>query len=124
MGEIHNSLRKFLNGLKLILIKFDRFLETLNIDLLNEIANDFINLGNSLYAEFGSISHRVLCVTALEAGLKLRERYQELQSRSINSRDLEYFNDVYNIFKYIANKIESGEYEEELIKMKKSREKW
>jgi len=115
------SLAKFLEGLDPILEKYCRLLTDFDADLLREIADDFIELGNSLYAEFARASHRVLCVTALEAGLRLREKSVELQGRELRSEDVEYLTDIYDLFKLIADKIRSGEYEEGLERMRASR---
>lgn len=115
-------LNKYLQGLDGILIKFKKLLKEFDNKLLLEIANDFINLGNSLYYQFGVISHRILCITALEAGLRLKEKVKELEKRNVTNHDIEYLQEVYNIFKYIADKIESGEYEEELLKMEKNKD--
>lgn len=121
MSSISVSLAKFLNGLDPILRKYDRLLSSFDVNLLNEIANDFISLGNSLYIEFMVMSHRVLCVTALEAGLRLREKSIELRGREVKSEDIEYLWDIYYIFKLIADKIRSGEYERGLREMESQR---
>lgn len=123
MVSISASLAKFLSGLDPILEKYNRLLSSFNVELLNEIADDFINLGNSLYVEFATMSHRVLCVTVLEAGLRLREKSRELRERELRSEDIEYLYDIYDIFKLIADKIRSGEYEEGLREMQLKRKK-
>jgi len=121
VSNISVSLAKFLSGLDLILKKYNRLLNSFDVNLLNEIADDFISLGNSLYVEFMMMSHRVLCVTALEAGLRLREKSVELRGREVKSEDLEYLWDIYNVFKLIADKIRSGEYEQGLRDMESKR---
>lgn len=121
MSSISVSLAKFLSGLDLILRKYNRLLNSFDVDLLNEIADDFISLGNSLYVEFMMMSHRVLCVTALEAGLRLREKSVELRRREVKNEDIEYLWDIYDVFKLIADKIRSGEYEQSLREMESRR---
>jgi len=121
VSSISVSLAKFLSGLDLILRKYNRLLNSFDVDLLNEIADDFISLGNSLYVEFMMMSHRVLCVTALEAGLRLREKSVELRRREVKNEDIEYLWDIYDVFKLIADKIRSGEYEQGLREMESRR---
>jgi len=121
VSSISVSLAKFLSGLDLILRKYNRLLNSFDVDLLNEIADDFISLGNSLYVEFMMMSHRVLCVTALEAGLRLREKSVELRRREVKNEDIEYLWDIYDVFKLIADKIRSGEYEQSLREMESRR---
>jgi len=110
MYNIDDVLKRFLLVLTPILVKIEKYMNSPNIELLEEISNDFINLGNIFYNELASHSHRILSVIALDAGLKIREKYRDRMNDDLNMGDINYMKDIYDIFKKIAEKIESGEY--------------
>lgn len=110
MYNIDDVLKRFLLVLNPILVKIEKYMNSPNIELLEEISNDFINLGNIFYNELAFHSHRILSVIALDAGLKIREKYRDRMNDDLNMGDINYMKDIYDIFKKIAEKIENGEY--------------
>lgn len=110
MYGMDDVLKRFLSLLNPILVKIEKYMDFPNIKLLGEISEDLINLGNIFYDELALYNHRILSVIALDAGLKIREKYRGKVNRDLDIKDINYMRDIYDIFKKIAEKIESGEY--------------
>ena len=118
MITIREALNEYLLELKIILKEFENFMSSPSIDQLSNIAKDLISLGTDLYPKFSVIGHRALCNITIDAGQKMYHRSKRIYK--LTKDDEEYVKDIYEVFSSIASKIESGEYEESLNKIRKN----
>lgn len=119
--EFREMLADFVEEFDPILQKFEEFLKKKDLDIAREISSLLIRLGISFQRSFKEHSHSVLTASMYEAGLRISERTNLMKIRGIRGEDIEYFEDIYNIFKHIADTIKAGEYEESFHKMVKRR---
>ncbi len=114
-------LQELLTELSPLLSRFEKYLNSLDPDVLEEVSNGLISIGSSFYPSFTAIRHGVLSAVIYEAGMRLKYRAFELRTRKLVEGDLEYFKDIYELLRRIANDINSGEYEKGLRRMHERR---
>lgn len=120
-NNVRILLWELLAELSPLLSKFEKYLNSLDPDVLEEVSNGLINLGNSFYPSFTAIQHSVLSAVIYETGMRLKYRVFELKKRELVEGDIEYFKDIYELLRRIADNIGSGEYEKGLRRMREQR---
>ncbi len=118
-GQIDKLLLDFLIGLDEILSKFEEFLDSQDINKLKEVTNLLNILGRIHYQVFYEAKHSVLPGSAFEASIMINKKIAEIETRGMTTEDIEYFREIYELFRYIAEKIRTGEYEKGLRDMHK-----
>lgn len=104
-----------------ILSKNEAYMLVWDVANLKNTGDDLVKLAEEIYARLAEVEHRVLYYTLRDAGLGIRARVFEVQKRQLEEEDKDYFQCVHETLKGIYEKIETGEYYKELIKMKKSK---
>jgi len=56
-----------------------------------------------------------------EASVMMSEQIAKIEENGLAEADVEYVREIYELFRFIADKIETGEYEAELNKMQEKR---
>ena len=115
---VSQVLGDFQVGLTETLLKLQEFLDDRNVETLKEAVDMMGSLAIIHRVEFAEISHSVLPGTVFEASVMMSERIAKIEEKGLAEEDMEYVREIYELFKYIADKIETGEYEAELNKMK------
>lgn len=87
------------------------------------IGEDLVKLASDVQPRLIEVEHRVLSQSIREAGLGIRHRAKEVQGRSLNRDDEEYFKSVHEALGNLCEKIETGEYYEALRGVASSRKR-
>jgi len=107
--------------LRIILTKSEGYMLSWDMPNLKNTGDDLVKLAQEVYPQLAEVEHRVLHHSLRDAGLGMRMRALEIQRRQLEEKDKEYFRGVYEVLKNICEKIETGEYYKELIKMRESK---
>lgn len=107
--------------LRIILSKNEAYMLSWDAANLKNTGNDLIKLAEEVYSHLAEVEHRVLYYTFRDAGLGIRARSLEVQKRQLKEEDKDYFQSVYEVLRGIYEKIETGEYYRELLKIKSSK---
>ncbi len=118
---VSQVLGNFQAGLTETLLKLQEFLDDRNVETLKEAVNMMGSLAIIYRVEFAEISHSVLPGTVYEASVMMSERIAKIEENGLAEADVEYVREIYELFRFIADKIETGEYEAELNKMREKR---
>ena len=118
---VSQVLGNFQAGLTETLLKLEEFLDNRNVETLKEAVNMMGGLAAIHRVEFAEISHSVLPGTVFEASVMMSERIAKIEENGLAEADVEYVREIYELFRFIADKIETGEYEAELNKMQEKR---
>lgn len=119
--SVNELLTYFLDGLDEILAKFEEFFESYRIEVLKEATCLLSMLGMVYLHGFTQIKHSILPSSAYEASVMIRKKIRDIELRGLKEGDIEYVKEIYSFFKFIAEKIRSGEYEKGLTEMKKNK---
>lgn len=117
--DLGEALSSFLRGLEEVLQSFEAFFQTPEIERLKEISSLMVVLGRIHHSNFRQMSHGILTSSVIDAGLLLGERIRTIESRGLREDDIIYLREIYDLFRLIADKIASGEYEKGLRAMKR-----
>ena len=107
--------------LRVILSKNEAYMLSWDVANLKNTGDDLIKLAEEVYAHLAEVEHRVLYSTFRDAGLGIRTKVLEVQRRQLKEEDKDYFQGVHEALKSIYEKIETGEYYRELLKIKSSK---
>jgi len=121
MSDFSIVLERLLIELDKILILFQKFLEKGDVNLVEEAASLMVVKGGEFQSALGEYSHRILTAMLIEAGLRIKERTNVIRERGLRREDFEYIKDIYSVFKQIADKIRTGEYESSYWRMVEKR---
>jgi hypothetical protein len=103
--------------LSLIVIKLQKYTCSSDSKNLACTGEDLIILADQVYEQLAEAKHRILFHTLREAGLGLWARATEIEQRDFCEADRTYFTEVHNVLRHLCEKIESGEYYSELVKL-------
>jgi len=93
----------------------------MNLDDMNSLGNRLILLAECFRDPLKELKHTVLVFTLMDAGLSVLHRVRELKNRALLAEDTVFFTEVYLVMKLIEDTIASGEYYEELVKIREKR---
>lgn len=107
--------------LRVILSKNEAYMLSWDVANLKNTGDDLIKLSEEVYSHLAEVEHRVLYYTFRDAGLGMRTKAIEVQRRQLKEEDKDYFQGVHKVLKSIYEKIETGEYYRELLKIQSSK---
>ena len=121
-GSFGSVLSGYRGRLLRVIRLLNSFVEEGKVEDLVVASSLLINAGNDTYASFEVYSHVILPAISIQAGLELRKRASDIKRRGVMKEDKEYVIDIRQLFKRIADTIDSGEYEREYrVMVKKAR---
>lgn len=116
--EKFKPLLSFIQGrLHDILAKNMGYMLSWDVTNLKNIGDDLIRLAYEVHPQLAEVEHRVLHYSLRDAGLGMRVRALEIQTRKLEEEDKEYFRGVHEALRNIYEKIETGEYYRALIEV-------
>lgn len=121
MEKIETLLNLIKARLRVILSKNEAYMRSWDVANLKTTGDDLIKLAEEVYSRLAEVEHRVLYYTFRDAGLGIQTRAIEVQRRQPDEEDKDYFQSVHEALRGIYEKIENGEYYQELLKMKNSK---
>jgi len=98
-----------------ILTRNESIMFSWDMSKLGDIGEDLIHLAWDIYPQLTVVEHRVLYYSIWQAGLGIKNRVAEIQSRRLKEEDKEYFRSVHDALGNICKKIETGEYYQALL---------
>lgn len=121
MEKFEPVLTRIQARLRVILSKNEAYMLSWNVGNLKDTGDDLIKLAEEVHSHLAEFEHRVLYYALRDAGLGIRTKVVEVQRRQLMEEDKNYFQGVHKVLKSIYEKIETGEYYRELLKIQSSR---
>lgn len=100
-----------------ILTRNESYMLTWDIGKIMCVGEDLIELAWDVHSALVEVEHRILFLSLREAGLGIRNRAHQIQSKRLKEEDKEYFKSVHETLGNICEKIETGEYYDALVRM-------